>query len=98
MRTMMTIRIPTEAANRAMRDGSAPRVIQAGLEALRPEAAYFFPSEEGRVILLVIDLADPSDIPAAVEPFTGGLDAKVSLTPVMNLADFRAGLGKLPPK
>ena len=48
MRMMMKISIPIEAANRAMNDGSAPRILQSSLEALRPEAAYFFPAEEGR--------------------------------------------------
>ena len=36
----MKISIPFEAANRTIQDGSAKRILQTSLEALRPEAAY----------------------------------------------------------
>jgi hypothetical protein len=96
MRTMMKISIPIEAANKAVHDGSAQRILQSSLEALRPEAAYFFPSEEGRTILLFIDVKENSDIPAIGEPFFQGFNARISFTPVMNVQDFQAGLAKLP--
>lgn len=96
MRMMMKISIPIEAANRAMNDGSAPRILQSSLEALRPEAAYFFPAEEGRTILLFIDVKEPSDLPSIGEPFFQGFNARISFTPVMNVQDFQAGLAKKP--
>jgi|SRR3954468_3662858 hypothetical protein len=96
MRTMMKITIPIEAANKAVQDGSAQRILQTSLEALRPEAAYFFPAEEGRTILLFIDLKENSDMPAIGEPFFHGLNARITFTPVMNGQDFQAGMAKLP--
>jgi hypothetical protein len=96
MRTMMKISIPIEAANKAVHDGSAQRIMKTALETLRPEAAYFFPGEEGRTILLFIDLKETSDIPAIGEPFFQGFNARITFTPVMNGQDFQAGLAKLP--
>jgi hypothetical protein len=95
MRMMMKICIPIEAANRAVQDGSAKRILRSSLETLRPEAAYFFPSEEGRTILLFLDVKDPSDIPITGEPFFQGLSARITFTPVMNGQDFQAGMAKL---
>ncbi len=96
MRMMMKISIPIEAANQAVKDGSAQRILRTSLETLRPEAAYFYPSEEGRTILLFLDVKENSDIPATGEPFFQGLKARISFTPVMNAQDFQAGMAKLP--
>ena len=96
MRMMMKILISTESVNQAMKDGSVKQIMQTAFESLRPEASYFFPSEEGRTILLFVDVKDPSDIPAAGEHFFKGLNARVAFTPVMNAQDFQAGLAKLP--
>jgi hypothetical protein len=94
MRMMMKISIPTEAANKAVADGSVKRILQTSLETLRPEATYFYPSEDGRNILMFIDVKENSDIPAIGEPFFKGLNAKVAFTPVMNVQDFQAGMAK----
>lgn len=95
MRMLMKISIPIEAANRAVRDGSVKEIMKTTLEQLRPEAAYFYPSEEGRTMLLFVDVKENSDIPAMGEPLFQGLSARVSFTPVMNLQDFQAGMAKL---
>ncbi len=94
MRMMMTISIPIEMANKAVKDGSAKRILQTSLETLRPEAAYFYPGEAGRTILLFIDVKETSDMPAIGEPFFQGFNAKVTFTPVMNGHDFQAGMAK----
>lgn len=95
MRMMMKIAIPIEAANQAVKDGSAKRILGAQLETLRPEAAYFYPSEAGRIVLLFIDVKEPSDLPVIGDPFFHGLGATVTYTPVMNAQDFQAGMAKL---
>ena len=89
MRMMMKISIPIEAANKAVKDGSVKTILQTSLEALRPEATYFFPAEDGRTILLFLDVKENSDIPGIGEPFFQGLNARISFTPVMNLQDFQ---------
>ena len=95
MRMMMKISLSTEAVNKAVSDGSVQPIMQAAFETLRPEAAYFYPSEDGRIILFFIDVKEPSDIPAIGEPFFKGLNARIAFTPVMNPQDFQAGLAKL---
>lgn len=95
MRMMMKISIPVEAANKALQDGSAQQILRASLETLRPEAAYFYPAEEGRTILLFIDVKETSDMPAIGEPFFHGFNAKITFTPVMNGPDFQAGMARL---
>jgi len=94
MRMMMKVSIPIESASAAVRDGTAQRIVRASFETLRPEAAYFYPAEDGRTILFFIDVKDSSDMPAIGEPFFNGLGARVTFTPVMNAQDFQAGLAK----
>ncbi|HEY7443703.1 MAG TPA: hypothetical protein VH701_14855 [Vicinamibacterales bacterium] len=95
MRTLIKVTVPVEAGNRAIRDGSLPKVISDSLERLRPEAAYFLPDRGIRTMMLVIDVKDPSDIPVIAEPFFTQLDAAVEFTPVMNADDVKKGLEKI---
>jgi len=95
MRTMLRVWIPVEAGNRALKEGALQKVIESALEKLRPEAAYFFPDQGERSMLMVFDLKDVSQIVTLVEPFFSGLDAKVTLTPVMTVDDLRGGMGGL---
>lgn len=95
MRTMLKVRFPVEASNRAVKDGALEKTVGKMLEQLKPEAAYFFPDGGLRSALFVFDLKDPSDIALTAEPFFSALNAEVSLVPVMNADDLKAGLGKL---
>ena len=92
---MIKVTVPVEAGNRAIRDGSLPKVISDALERLKPEAAYFFPDRGIRTCLFVIDIKDPSEIPVIAEPFFTQLDAAVDFTPVMNAEDLKKGLGQV---
>jgi hypothetical protein len=94
MRTLIKVTIPVEAGNRTIKDGSLPRVVQATLEKLRPEAAYFFTEGGKRTCLMVADLKDPSSIPEIGEPFFMALDAQVEFVPVMNAQELQAGLAR----
>jgi hypothetical protein len=92
---MLRITIPASSGNKAIEDGSLPRIIQNTLETLKPEAPYFFPEHGKRTSLMVFDLKDPSQIPAVAEPFFMGFDAEVEMIPVMNAQDLQAGLAQL---
>ena len=94
MRMMMKVQIPTEAGNNAIKDGRLPQIIGAALEALKAEAAYFTAEDGMRTGLIFFEMADSSDIPPAAEPFFMGLDAQITLAPVMNVEEMRAGVGK----
>ncbi len=87
MRMMMRFTVPVEAGNEAMRTGALgglPKI----LEALKPEAAYFGAENGERGGYIVFDMQDPSQIPAAAEPFFLAFNAKVTIFPVMNADDL----------
>jgi len=92
VRIMLKISMAVEAGNRAIKDGSLPKLMNSAMERLHPEAAYFYAEGGKRTAQMVFDMKDPSQIPSIVEPFFMGLDAEVSITPVMNAADLKAGL------
>jgi hypothetical protein len=95
MRMLMKVQMPTAAGNRAIEDGTLPQVMAASLEALKAEAAYFTADDGMRTALIIFDMNDPSEIPPAAEPFFMGLDAKITLSPVMNVEEMQAGVGRV---
>ena len=90
MRMMMEVRIPVEAGNDAIKDGSLMKIMQTSMAELKPEAAYFISREGERCGIMVFDMTDASQIPGIAEPFFLGLEAKVTFQPVMNAADLAA--------
>ncbi|HXQ15774.1 MAG TPA: hypothetical protein VN814_14245 [Caulobacteraceae bacterium] len=92
MRVMLKMQVPVDAGNKAVSDGSLPKVIQEFLEKAKPEAAYFGAFEGKRTMIAVFDLASPAQIPPLAEPFFMGLNATFDLTPVMDAADLQTGL------
>jgi hypothetical protein len=88
MRFMLTVRIPPEEGNAAMKDGSFMPAFQSVLEELQPEAAYFGPIEGARGAYLVINMDDASQIPDVAEPLFLGLGATVQINPVFTLDDM----------
>ena len=98
MRTMIRIKVPVEAGNKAIQDGSLQKTIMEALQRLKPEAAYFFPEHGVRTAIMVVDLKESSEIPAIAEHFFSRLNAAVELLPVMNAEDLKEGLAKIVPK
>jgi hypothetical protein len=93
MRMLMKVSIPVESGNRAIKDGSLGTIVQAAMERLKPEAAYFFAEDGRRTSLFVFDAKDASQLPSLAEPFFLGLNASISATPVMNADDLAKGIG-----
>jgi hypothetical protein len=97
MRMMLKAVVDTEAGNEALRNGSMVKAIEQMMQQLKPEAAYFVGSEDGRrSCLVVFDMADSSQIPVLSEPLFQTAGAHVTLTPCMNLDDLQTGLSQLP--
>lgn len=94
MRTLLKVSMPVESSNKAIKEGSLPKIIQSFIEDNRPEASYFYAENGKRTGLFVFDLKDPSQIPQVAEPFFLGLNAAVEFFPVMNAADLKTGLEK----
>ena len=92
MRMLLKIKIPTEQGNRAIKDGSLGKILEATVTKLKAEAAYFIAEDGRRCALIFFDMKDSAEIPAIAEPLFIGLGAELKLLPVMNADDLRRGL------
>jgi Domain of unknown function (DUF3303) len=87
MRFLFKISIPVEAGNKAAKDAFS--VIPKILEQQKPEAAYFIAENGKRTGILVIDMKDPSQLPAIAEPWFLALNASIEVTPAMIPDDLK---------
>jgi hypothetical protein len=92
MRMMLKVTVPVEAGNRAIKDGTLPKVIHSTTERLKPEAAYFLAEDGKRTAIFVFNMQDASQIPVIAEPLFMGMDAALTMLPVMNADDLQKGL------
>ncbi len=96
MRVLMKVTMPHEGFNQAVRDGSVGKKMQRILEEQKPEAVYFAEFGGKRTGILIVDLPDPSKIPALAEPWFLTFNADVEIRPVMTGEDLaKAGLDAL---
>jgi hypothetical protein len=91
---MLRFTLPVEKGNQAFKDGSLGKTLESIMNKLKPEAAYFGPSDGKRSGMVFFDLADPSQIVEVVEPLFSNLNAAVEIIPVMNADDLRKGIAK----
>ena len=94
MRMLLKAHLDTRKANQANQEGTIQETLGQVMDELKPEAAYFYPEDGKRTMLLVFDLQDPSFIPPTLEPLFQAGEASVDLTPVMNMEDLQSGLQK----
>jgi hypothetical protein len=93
MRILLDISIPHEPFNTAVRDGTAGQKLSRIIDELKPEAIYFTEKDGGRGAVMIVDLPDPSMIPALAEPWFLTFSAKAQFRVVMTPADLqKAGL------
>ena len=95
MRMLLTVKMPVDTGNKAIKEGSLQNVIQDFKDRAKPEAIYFGALEGKRSMIAVFDLASPSQIPSLAEPFFTKLDATFELMPVMDADDLKTGLSLL---
>jgi hypothetical protein len=96
MRMVMHVELPLEPFNTAVRDGSAGQKMKKILDAIKPEAAYFYANHGKRGGTLIVNLNDPSGIPALAEPWFLTFNAQVEFNVAMTPEDLaRAGLESL---
>ncbi len=76
-----------------MRKGTIGETIQRIFAEIKPEAAYFTNYDGLRALILIVDVSDPSRIPALAEPFFLSFNADVQAHIVMSPDDLgKAGL------
>lgn len=95
MRMMLRFALPVEKGNQAFKDGTLKSTLDAMMNKLKPEAAYFGPSDGKRAGMMFFDLAEPSQIVEVAEPLFSNLNAEIEIVPVMNGDDLRKGIGKV---
>jgi hypothetical protein len=96
MRALMNVRIPHAEFNAAVKDGSAGLKLNRILESIKPEAVYFTEQDGHRGAVIVVDMSDPSKIPALAEPWFLTFNADVQFRVAMTPEDLKmAGLEEL---
>ena len=96
MRILMNVKLPHAPFNAAVKDGTVGSKLERILQAIKPEAAYFTEQQGQRSAILIVNLPDPSKIPALAEPWFLTFEADVQFHIVMSPEDLKkAGLDKL---
>ena len=95
MRMMLKAVMDTAAGNTVIADGSIGQVIGRLVDQLHPEAAYFAPEDGQRCCFMVFDMADAADLPSISEPLFQAANARVTISPCMDLEDLQKGLARL---
>jgi hypothetical protein len=91
----MSPSIPWSEAGRR-EGGKAGEIIGRILEAIKPEAVYFTEQDGKRCGIFLINVQNPSDVPAFAEPFFLNLQANCKFRIVMSPKDLqKAGLDAL---
>ena len=93
MRMLVHVKFPHEPFNQAVRGGTIGKTIESILADTKPEAVYFTEYDGRRGAILIVDVADPSHVPALAEPWFLAFSADVTFHIVMNPEELgRAGL------
>ena len=85
MRMLLTVTLPPEPFNTAVRNGTAATVIHRILEETKPESAYFTELDGHRGATLVVNVNKPYDVPALAEPwflnFNAACEFRIAMSP-----------------
>ena len=90
MRMLIDVNFPLEPFNTLVRNGTAGQKIQQILADLKPEAAYFTERNGKRGGIFIVDITEPSQMPAIAEPFFLTFDATVEFHILMTPEDLGA--------
>lgn len=93
MRMLLNVRIPHEPFNAYVRDGTIGDVMNRILEETKPEAIYFTEQDGTRGAMIIVNLDEPSQVPAFAEPWFLMFHADCQFRVVMVPEDLKkAGL------
>lgn len=93
MRMLVHVKLPHEPFNTAVRNGTAGKAIERILAETKPEAVYFTEYDGRRGAIMIVDVADPSSVPALAEPWFLSFNADVTFHIVMSPEELsRAGV------
>jgi hypothetical protein len=96
MKMLMMVECPNEPFNSLIKAGTAGQVIESILASIKPEAAYFTEQDGMRGGIFLVDVNEPSDIPALAEPFFLNFNASCKFRIMLSTQDLqKADLGRL---
>jgi hypothetical protein len=96
MRMMLSVSLPHEPCNTLIKSNKFGPLLKKILDELKPEAAYFTEMDGHRGGVLIVEVSDPSRIPALAEPFFLSFNADCSFRICMTPADLsKAGLDEV---
>ena len=99
MRMLLEVIFPHEPFNAAVRKGTAGKTISKILDAAKPEAVYFTERDGHRGAILIVEVENPTQIPAFAEPWFLHFNADCKFRIAMSPDDLqRADLGELAKK
>ena len=85
MKMLANITFPMEPFNSMVRSGSAGEMIGQVIEDLNPESILFTEQDGSRGAVMVIEVADASEIPKIAEPwflcFEANCEFRIAMTP-----------------
>ena len=89
MRMLLNISLPHDFFNAAVKDGTAGQKLGRIIDETKPEAIYFTEQQGGRGAVMIVNMADPSNIPALAEPWFLTFNATVEFRVVMTPDDLQ---------
>lgn len=99
MRMLIQVKIPHKEFNVYVKDGSVGRKMEQIFDEIKPEAVYFTEYSGHRGLIMIADVAEPSDVPKIAEPWFLIFCADVEFHIVMSPDELeKAGLDKLAKK
>jgi hypothetical protein len=85
---MVKCKIPVEAANARIMDGTLVTQLMKYVDEVKPENVYLTLSHGQRTIYFVLNVPSEDKMPALLEPLWLDWKADVYVAPAMTLADF----------
>jgi hypothetical protein len=99
MRMLIHVKIPHKEFNVYVKDGSIGQKMKRIFDEIKPEVVYFTEYNGHRGLIMIADVAEPSDVPRIAEPWFLMFSADVEFHIVMSPGDLeKAGLDKLAKK
>ncbi len=96
MRMLVQVKMPHEPFNTAVRKGTAGKTIQRILDDIKPESVNFTEYDGRRGAIMIVEMTDPSKVPAIAEPWFLSFNADVEFHVIMSPKDLeKAGLKEL---
>jgi hypothetical protein len=96
---LVHVKIPNKEFNACVKDGSVGDKVKRILDETKPEAVYFTEYDGKRGLIMLVDVTEPSAVPAIAEPWFITFDAEVEFHIVMSPAQLeKAGLDMMAKK